>query len=283
MRQKLRFGALHPAAPAPAYPPHGSLRAYAPPVFDQGETSSCTGHATATLVYVAVALELSKSGEAPAFVPSPRGIYADARCEEQPGEGALVDEGASIGDVITAIAHEGVRPMTEKAPDGRWSDVTPDNVGLRPTLAEDLESTLHVVLGPEHLDPTAEDFEDHVCASIGVLEVGVDMGIHANHAFMYWRAADPPVDDTSGFSETDGHDVACLDYATLSDGSKVYWLLSSWSEDFGEHGGAWVTGRWLRQACLEAWRFRAKVGPAGTKMGAAAPVHHGHGGGDGCT
>jgi hypothetical protein len=135
-----------------------------------------------------------------------------------------------------------------------------------------------LVGGPAHLDPLAEDFLDQVAASIGVYEVGVDLGIHANHAFMYWKQGDAPVDDASGFTSDDGHDVACLAYATMPDGSLVFLLDSSWSEEFGDEGGAWVTGRWLRQACLEAWRFRAKVAPV--KMAAG---FHGHGLGDGST
>jgi hypothetical protein len=278
--KKAKFGAAHPA-PAPAYPTDASLHVYAPPVFDQGETSSCTGHATAALVYVAMAIELEASQRVPAFVPSPLGIYADARCEEQPGDGELADDGANIADVMTAIAREGVRPMLAQV-GGRFSDVDPDNVRARPTLAEDLASAQHLVLGPEHLDPTAEDFLDQVAASIGVFRCGVNAGIHATPAFEGYRRGDLPVDDVSGATDEDGHDVAILAYQTLPDRSLVFWLLSSWASDFGELGGAWVTGEWLRAMCIEAWRFPVTMAAAGAKAAAPAPFH-GHGLGDGST
>jgi hypothetical protein len=255
--KKALFGALHPSAPAPAYPAAAALRPYKPPTFDQGATSSCTGHATVALIFVAMAVALS--GGRPSWIGSPWDAYANARCEEQPGDGPLDDVGAAIADMMLAIARVGVRAIGALADDGRFSDVTPANVTRRPTLADDVAAAKHPILGPEHLDPEAPDFLDQVAASIGAFRCGVSAGIHANRAFQYWKAGDAPVDDATGFSDEDGHNVAVLDYRTEADGSLSFWLLSSWSDDFGEDGGAWVTGAWLQRSCMEAWRFRVRA------------------------
>lgn len=290
---KALFGAAHPLEAAPAFPAHEALRPFRPrPTWNQGRTSSCTGHATTTLIFVVLLIALLSTMPEPTedqvdeLLGSPDGVYRDTLAHEQPGDGPLEDVGVSIADVMLTIAREGVRRFraANRAPDGRFSDCTPESVARRPTLADDLESAHELVLGPEQLDPRAPDFLDHVAASIGVFHVGVSAGIHASPGFEYWKAGDPPLDDTSGFTDEDGHNVAILDYRTEADGSLSFWALSSWGEDFGEDGGAWVTGRWLRASCMEAWRMRVQLEDAGAKkLGGKAPVHVGHGLGDGCT
>jgi hypothetical protein len=248
-----RFGAAHPTSAAAAFPPAGALRRFRCAQQDQGQTETCYGHATSVLVYVAFAAY----GTPLAWVPSPLGIARSALAEEQPLKlnPLLVDSGADMADVMTGIGREGVRPMGPLAP-LRFSDVTPETIQRRPTLAEDEAGARDIVLGPEALLVGAADFLAQIATSIANLECGVSLGIHDSPAFSNWTAGSPAVSDLSGFTDADGHDVACLDYRTNpTTGELEFWLLSSWGA-WGEEGGAWVSGSWLvGGGVLEAWRM----------------------------
>ena len=73
---------------------------FLPPVFDQGDLGSCTGHGTAEAFYV----DLKKQGLGD-WIPSRLWIYYQARVLE---DSAAVDDGAEIRDCIAAIAKVGV-------------------------------------------------------------------------------------------------------------------------------------------------------------------------------
>lgn len=252
VRERMRFGAAHPSS-LPAIRPAASLRAFKPQTFDQGETSTCFAHVPATLIYVAFAARGARLVDPPSPCAIARSVYAF----EQPGVAPLEDTGATLTDVATALERIGVKPLGALATDGRYSDVDPDRIRVRPTLAHDLACGRELVLGLEHISAAVDDFEEQVAASIDVFKCGVSLGIHDSPAFSNWKPGDPAVDDASGFTDDDGHDVGCLEYRTSAAGELEFWLLSSWSDAFGEAGGAWVTGSWLRRSLLEAWRFRA--------------------------
>lgn len=74
-----RYGMIQPTTlVSPVYPPHISLRSEMPPVFDQGETNSCTAFAIAAVLNY----NRMKSKETPPFRPSELFIYYNERLEE---------------------------------------------------------------------------------------------------------------------------------------------------------------------------------------------------------
>jgi hypothetical protein len=250
-----RFGAPHPVTAAAPFPPAADLRLWTPSCFDQGETETCFAHASATLVFVA----LAAAGKPLLWVPSPLGIARNTYCEEQP-TGLLQDVGADMGDVMTSLSREGVRALGPLAM-GRYSDVTPQVITRRPTLADDEQSARELVLGTEQLQPLALDFVPQIATSVANLRCGVSVGIHASPAFQKYKIGDPAIANTNGFTDTDGHDVCALGYRTNPQtGELEIWLLSSWSNAFGDAGGAWVTASWLMGGgALEAWRFAVTI------------------------
>jgi hypothetical protein len=254
-----RFGAPHPAmGPAP-FPPAASLRRFLPSIFDQGETETCFAHVQSELFYLCLAAQ----GTGLLWVPSPLAIARNTYCEEQTDPNLpLQDTGADMGDVMTATAREGIRAIGKLAP-GRFSDVTPEVIVLRPTLADDELAAKTLVLGPEQLQRSAPDFVPQLATTIANIRCGISVGIHASPAFQRYQAGAPAISDLSGFSETDGHDVAACDYRTnATTGELEFWLRSSWGT-FGDEGGAWVTASWLTGGgCLEAWRMRVRVATA---------------------
>jgi hypothetical protein len=254
-----RFGAAHPTAAAAPFPPAFALRSLCDVTTDQNGTSTCYAHCAAWLIALACA---AAGKPLPWPFPSPLVIARNTMCEEQPlaSGPTLQDVGADLGDVMTALAREGVSAIRALAP-GRYSDVTSANVILRPTLADDEGSALAIVLGPEQLQPTVSDFIAQVATSIANMKCGVDMGVHSTPAFENYRKGDPAISDPTGFSITDGHSVAAADYRTNpTTGELEIWLKSSWGDDFGDDGGAWVTASWLMGGgVMEAWRFAAAL------------------------
>lgn len=276
------FGAPHPTTAAAPFPLAAALSQFLVRILNQGRTESCGGHGTSQLVFVALAAAGLLAAFGPDYQPSPGLIYKDAQSEEQPGTGELLDNGIDPVDLITALAREGVKAMALAAdgsialtPDGRMSDLwsaddiagipnaPPPNVGLRPTALDDVASRAHLVVGVQLLNPAEADFEDQVCDSIANDKAPVGVGIHATAAFEAWgdSYADgkPPFADITGFSQTDGHWVGVFDYRTEADGSRSFWILNSWGKWGTPNGGIWVTGTWLRAACMVALQFRCAL------------------------
>lgn len=108
-RQLLDPRDQHYAAPAPVLrqlPKMVDLRhsGFEPPIYDQGQTSSCTGNGVAALVQY----DLAKQG-APPVVPSRLFAYYNGRyLDHTQGQ----DCGANIRDVIKGVASWGVCPET---------------------------------------------------------------------------------------------------------------------------------------------------------------------------
>lgn len=272
-----RLGAPHPTTAAAPSPLAAALSAFIRWILDQGKTESCGGHGTSQLIYVALAaLGILLPG-----LPSPWDIWANVRAKEDGGTGPLADEGIDPVDLIDILVAEGIELMAvlpdgspKLSPDGRVSDVwsagdvagipnaPPANDGARPTAKDDEASQARIVVGVERLDPAQADFEDQVASSIANDKAPVGVGIHATAAFEAWgdsvTPGKAPLADATGFSGTDGHWVGVYDYRTESDGSRSFWIANSWGA-WGECGGIWVTGAWLRAACMVALKFRCSL------------------------
>lgn len=256
-----RFGsALALLGASPSFPPSASILSHAPRRLNQGQTSSCGGHGTSAAIYATC----SALGRPLAFVPSPKGIYDDVRCLERAvlpdGQLApLQDNGIEPADLIPALSREGVRSIRAPTPDGRYSDVTEENVNSGPTSADDAESQQHLVLGLHAIDTHATDFHQQVAASIASGRA-VGVGIWADDAFENWTAGSPPLDGVADFSQPGrGHWVCVLAYKTLPDGRLAFQIVNSWGDEWGDHGTIWVTEWWLRSSCMEALVFDVQL------------------------
>jgi C1A family cysteine protease len=100
-----RYGIGQPAQVASSLPRSVDLRAHCPPVYDQGELSSCTANA------IAAALEFDSARQGiPASRPSRLFIYYNERWIE----GTVAsDAGAQIRDGIKSVGQWGDCPETE--------------------------------------------------------------------------------------------------------------------------------------------------------------------------
>ncbi len=115
------------------------LASFLPSVLDQGQTGSCTGHATAC----AIATEFAARGEPLGFIPSPAEIYRNGRAIDRADVATLLtDDGAQPNQVYRAIEEFGVRAIGPMAPDGRNSDADPSTINTEPKWGDlEIEST----------------------------------------------------------------------------------------------------------------------------------------------
>ncbi len=122
------------------------LASFLPSVLDQGQTGSCTGHATAC----AIATEFAARGESLGFVPSPAEIYRNGRAIDRADVSTpLVDDGAMPNQVYRAIEEFGVCAIGPMATDGRNSDADPSTINVEPKWG-DLEAEALALLVGEY-------------------------------------------------------------------------------------------------------------------------------------
>jgi hypothetical protein len=125
------------------------LSAYAAPVWDQGQTGSCTGHALAQIVYSAY---VGADPPRPVFRPSPMYAYWQARVMDH----LQGDSGASIRGVMKGAAQVGV------CAEVLW----PASMGVlqRPALASDLDAPKHRITEYLPVVQTEQDIVDCLAA-----------------------------------------------------------------------------------------------------------------------
>ena len=258
----------HLLGAAPTYPPASSTSQHAPPVLDQGPTSSCGGHGSC----VGVATALAAKGFPLPFVPSPKGIYDDAR---EVGRATLpdgslaplTDDGIDPATLLQSLALNGVRPIQAPTSDGRYSDCEPSTINVPETVAEDEIAQQDLLVGEYMIDPRDAAFPGLLAACIAK-GVPVGMGIPATGAFESWgdsyTPGKAPLAGPGDFNAAD-HWIVCLDYRTETDGSLSFLIRNSWSEAWGcpdqksKGGCIWVSAAWLQTACAEAIAFDVTI------------------------
>lgn len=216
-----------------AVPQSATLEQFAPRVMDQGQTGSCTGHATAC----AVSTALSAAGTPLPFMPSPKGIYTVGRVLGRTSPALnLTDDGAEPNQVMRGISAFGVGPMGPLASDGRYSDAELATINDEPTLLELELAARYLVIG-EYSVFTPEDVALAIANRIPVT-VAVEAG---TDAFQHY---------TGGVLEPMGvaldHYVTLIGYTTTTAGL-VFTMRNSWSEDWGMSGNALVSEDAVRQ------------------------------------
>ena len=213
------------------------LSSFAMPVADQGSTSSCPGHAVAGAVYTTCAAQ----GHQLPYVPSPKGIYTDARCIDRtpsPELGwalpPLTDEGAFPDQAVRAIAEWGVMPIQAPTTDGRYSDCDPVTINDEPTL-NDLEAESALVL------TGAYGIDIDVIGKQRVMDLrkslsngyAVCFSTYVGIEFENWTPSKGPLKGVNG---TPNHYVYLISYRTLPDGTTVFKFRNSWGPGWGIYG-----------------------------------------------
>lgn len=216
------------ARTAGALPARADLEPYAPPIFDQGSTGSCVGHARSRGIYAAAA-----AGARPlCFIPSPVDLYRLARCYERGDWGApLVDDGCDPVDTLDAARRWGIRPMMGPLAEGRFSDADPATVNDNPTLAE---------LQADRFTRVADDrsiTQDPVRETMQALASGHPVCIDVAGGSAAWQT----YDNASGplmatFARLD-HYVVLLGYETQAGGAVLFHGHNSWGTGWGRKGG----------------------------------------------
>lgn len=248
-RPPARRFALHPAASSPV-PASSDLRPFAPPVLDQGQTGSCTGHAMAA----AVATSFAASGTPLGFVPSPSEIYRNGRALERVPKldgsfDQLQDNGAEPALVLAAVNTYGVEPT--HAADGASSDADPATINDEPTLYDlERERDVRPVDDVEIEDckngrPVAD-----VCADIARAlgsRRAVTFGTWVSTSFFNYAPGTVLGSQDLNDPQGGGHAICFLGHRTEADGSLSFRVRNSWSASWGDAGDAWVGPAFVAQ------------------------------------
>jgi hypothetical protein len=253
------FGAAAPARKS-------SLSQFRCPIFDQGQTSSCIGHGSAQLDYTA----MGAAGQPLIFVPSPKHNYDGARIEEIGPSDPLTDSGAMPSDLETAHSLYGIRDINLTSgfnglsPDGRFSDVWPENVNIRPDFEDAEQGGECLVAGEYDIPINPNSMIAQMQAVIDIVKRPIGLPWFVDSAVMGYKAGDPPIDFiNTGDPNGGGHWTSLDEYDTMTVSGTpdvvVLGIPNSWSADYGNGGVVQVTARALIKALLQppiAWTVR---------------------------
>jgi C1A family cysteine protease len=231
---------LYAAAPAilAQLPASKDLRGECPPVYDQGELSSCTANAIAG----AIQFDQMKQG-AKVFMPSRLFIYYNERATE--GD-ASTDNGAAIRDGVKCIASQGVCAETEWPYDEtKVADKPPAQCY---TDAKECQAISYQRLASKNLNQLKG------CIASGYPFV---FGFTVYDAFESDEVAKSGVLNLPGPSEQTqgGHAVLAVGY---DDASGRFTVRNSWGADWGMDGYFTMPYGYLTNANLadDFWAVR---------------------------
>jgi hypothetical protein len=228
-----------------------------PPVEDQSITESCTAHAASVIL-----------GRKLPFIPSPLYFYscagALARADAVPigKPPALQDNGRYLSYMVAAVMKCGVVPMGPLAPDGRNSDVTPENATDEPEI-EELEAGVTECLSGAHtVDLSAADAL-HQCAAALDAGIALYIGFDCGATFQGLSRRDIAQPTPANDSNQGGHALAVGSYRINAAGEYEFLVRNSWSERWPSEvdlplpsdappGCVWCSSAWLL-ACWEIW------------------------------
>jgi C1A family cysteine protease len=220
----------------PACPP-SDMRLLMPPVYDQGEISSCTGNACAA----AIAYARSMQG-LPTFTPSRLMLYYDARALEGT---TSVDCGAQIRDVIKGAAIHGA------CDEANWA-YEPSGVTARPSDAAYAAGMKDRAIGYKAV-PQNLDFI-RLCLSGGDPIV---FGMSIYQSFESDEVARTGIVPMPGMNEAmlGGHAVLAVGH---NDDRQVIIVRNSWGEDFGDSGYFYLPYQYVTSPNLasDLWTIR---------------------------
>lgn len=248
----------HPAvaaALASALPALFDLHQYEPPIFNQGNTGSCTAHSTSAAVVIA----LAATGHSLGFVPSMDLLYKATRGYERAlvtpaGQSlpVLTDGGAELSDVYEILGRYGVAPMAEqRTSDGRYSDVEVASVNAEPNASLLYAAQSRLVVGPYGVDPSSPNVSDVLAAGI-VSGVPIGSAGFVSSAFMRLQAGQVAGAQNQSDPAGGGHATVFTAYRPDPSGTgRQFKLRNSWSDAWGDAGYIWVNEAFIGQC----WEF----------------------------
>jgi hypothetical protein len=222
----LRLKRFASAEPVGALPSSGGIcqTGFLPPIWDQGQTSSCTGHAAARCVAYDRAMQnLPDAGRTPARLMA----YYDGRMARG-NQGS--DSGAIIGDVFEAISTQGV--CFEDGDDGWPFD--PSKVLVRPA-----DNCYAAALKDQAIDRSAVPQDINYIRACLNAKYPVAFGISVFAALDgadCARGAPVPMPQP-GEPVLGGHAIVAVWY---DDPSRYFLINNSWGAGWGLHGSFWL-------------------------------------------
>jgi hypothetical protein len=209
-----------------------------PTPFDQNDTGSCTGHGEAGALYASAAIANVPFD----WVPSPKGIYTNARALERAAGAewdrpldSLSDDGAYPLYVQMAVREWGVRPIDLEGKKYH-SDCTVENINEEPMM-EDLEvSTDNRLYGEYGIQSFGSQrlYEIKRSLASGVM---VAIGVQCDPAFMAYDGS-KPISAPDNTALLGGHYMFAYGYKTDSKGRMVILFRNSWGIAWGMGGNA---------------------------------------------
>jgi hypothetical protein len=214
-----------------ALPSSVTLLPYAPHVFNQNDTGSCTGGSTGPAIYTAL---LARGTPLP-WVPSPKGIYTLGRAiDRTPNANGsfppLRDEGAMPNQVMRGISEWGVRRMGPFV-SGYAYDCDHRNVNEEPNLLELEEDAHHVLLGQYVIRTKGAQRIVDLCSALAAkkpITVALAGGsaLFQSYAGGVLPMLHAPLD----------HYVWLYGYTTDAKGKRIFLGRNSWGTGWGEGG-----------------------------------------------
>lgn len=226
-----------------------------PRIFDQGESGSCVAHAIAR----AIAVRMKATADTLTWIPSPASIYAIARCLDIAPEAPLEDGGCEPNQAVRGIAEWGIRPMGPLASDGRFSDVDPATVNVKPGLA-DLEADAHTtMLGAYEIASGGAQREQEIkTALFHGFPVTVAVDASDNSPIQSYVAGDSAIANMG----TDLDHYTCALCWRAGDAGFELGIANSWGDAYGENGLFWLRGESIQQlGALTVFDVRKVVSP----------------------
>lgn len=223
--------------------PYGSalLTKYAPEVMDQGDTSSCTGHASSGAIFATAGAQ----GVPLSFVPSPLGIYTVARAVDRiptkttlSAPVPLSDDGAMPNQVWRGITQWGVHPIAAPTSDGRYSDAESKTINDEPSFSSLLADRKSMIVREHRIDSVGPSRIIDFCLALDA-GMAIAIGVFVDSAFENWKSGDDPLglpnlSDPNG----GGHYIYVLGYRTTAAGRRVFRFRNSWGASWGMDGDA---------------------------------------------
>ncbi len=228
-------------------PGESSLENLISDLWDQRDTSSCTGHALGR----AFQLRLLAMAVVDVVKPSVTIIYqAGVAADRASPNDALQDEGAAPSQVMRGMATQGVCPDSAWPPGGFDAAMDADPVNhdfltTDPDLDALEEASTFVLQGFYRI---GEGADQTVLDVVQAIHNGypVAVGVMVDQAFEDQDGKTPI--GPCGPSPLGGHMVCAVGYRTNARGAKEFRVCNSWGPGWGDRGLFWASAEWVKSA-----------------------------------
>jgi C1A family cysteine protease len=236
-----RFYTLTEAAAPPA---HVDLRSQFPGVYDQLQTSSCTGNATAAAIEHRLRVERKIE-----FVPSRLFPYYNAREMEND---AASDAGAEIRDVIKSVATYGVCSESPRNNEATWP-FDQKKVTTKPTPDCYTVALKDIISQYARVQQNIDQMQAVLAEGYGIV-----LGVSLYESFESQAVANTGTVQMPGTREKmiGGHAVVAVGYDVPS---QRFIMRNSWGPDWGDGGYFTMPFDYLTNTdlCDDLWIIRA--------------------------